>query len=347
MAASRGKKTPARKPKKAIEREEEADEEEEEEDDEVVKTLASFNPETHALYCFITHTCLTNEAHAELLSSKNALDDRAAALIEGDAKRSETMFMGFQANAGIHQEQLQRAYEFGNMQRDEAERQRARVSQVEMELSRMIRQSEDAKLERDRLSADIQRGQMSLQRLEAELDAKVRQRQAELEAVKQVSAPVFAVAGQGLAALIAQYGANKIPGLAAAGNAAVAAANQPQPNGANGANGKSNGKPVAEVDLNLDDTEAFKKAFLDVFNTLGPRSLACLRALVCSNALPGAPPVPAVVGEVLLGCIMEDAGQENVMALLRAAGQAYVSEPPASPAADGAAAQPPPGGAPN
>lgn len=319
--------------RKVAEPEPEIEEDEEEEQAAPVKQFATYDPDTHV--------CVPADTFHVLVQAKHEVDQRALTLIEADAKRTEVQYMGFQANAGIQQEQLARAYEYGNHQRDEAERQRARVTQVEMQMAQMVRQSEDAKLERDRLAADLQRGQASLQRLEMELAAKQQLRQAELDAVKEVSRPVFAVAGQGLMQLLAQIGKNSMspPGTglpAASSNGAPPGQAPSAPPGQPGQAAPQQQPPpqpqapTEQYDLYTENTDEFRAAFAAVFDKLTPRSVACLRALVCS-ALPGAPAFPDHVKQNLLQWVVEDAGEARVMKLLNESRTAYVveSSPPA------------------
>jgi hypothetical protein len=305
MAAKRAAKTLTRKPAKASE----VEDDEEDEDDEPEKVLATYDPESHV--------CVPAETFHLLIQAKEEVDKRAIALIEADAQRAQTLFTGFQVGAGIQQDQLKGAYEYGNNQREEAERYRRRVSEIEMDMAKMVRQSEDAKLERDRLAAELKRGEQALERLEMELKLKNDLRKAELDAVQRAAAPVFAVAAQGIAGLMAQH--IHMPALPAKPNETSASGQ------VNGHAPPVSNAPV--VTVSADDTDTWKAVFLDVFNGLGPKSLACLRAITSSATVPGAPPVPALVRENLIGFVMQDVGEQKVMALLHASAAAYSEAP--------------------
>jgi hypothetical protein len=324
MAAARGGKKPsAKKPPKVVEAEPEEDEEEDDEEVTPKQVLATYDP--------ATHVCVPADTFHLLLQAKQQVDEADIRRTEADARRiqldkerHEATFSSFATGANLQADQIQRAYEFGNMQRDEAERQRSRVSHVEMQMAQMVRQSEDAKLERDRLAADLTRGQVALERLEMELKSKQAMRQAELDAVKEVSKPVFAVAGQGLMQFlmtVAQKNAGVpgVPGMGPPGGLPAGA-----PVGPTAA-----GRSQPEVDLFLENTDEFKAAWSAVYDKLTPRSIACLRALVCS-ALPNAPDFPDHVKDRLMRWVVEDAGDIEVMTLLKASATAYVEvEPPA------------------
>lgn len=288
---------------------EERDNDEDDDEPEEPTGLASFDPRTHAV--------VTHEVLASLVSAKSRNDEASADFIAKTTAQSETLFTGFSTMGAMGAGQLEASYKFGNAQRDEAARLQKELAAKDLQVANMVRASEEARLERDHLSAEMERGRMSLQRLQMELDSKLAQKQAELDAVRVSAAPIFAAAGQGLTALLLAHG----PKLAGLGGG-LPAAPAPTP-------GPDAQPPAPRV--STDGTESFKAAFAAVYEKLSPEALACLRAITCSQVLRGhgAPPIPAGLTEQLISFVMRDAGEECVLALLHTCRQAYVHDAPA------------------
>ena len=253
-------------------------EEELESEDEAEEPKPTYDP--------ATHTCIPHETLHALVRAKSELDAYSLKAAEADAKKVESLIMGFSTNASLQGDQLARAYEFGNAQRDEAERLRKQVTDKDLELSHMVRQSEEAKLERERLAAEVERGRLGVKRLEAELSHKLQMKEAELETVRRASAPVFAAAGQGLQQLLMAYGPQlmaKVAGVSAGSGGLPPA----QSTDAKDAKTPGSGDSSPVVRVSGERIEEWRTAFLAVFNASGPTAIACLRAATCSAIIPG------------------------------------------------------------
>lgn len=303
MAAARRSRSPGQRPSipKLIVEEPEGED---------ADQAADLREPQFCMYDPVTHVAVPVDSYYALINAKTALDERSLALVQADAKKVESLVMGFSTGNSQLQDQIAKEREFSDRQRALADNYREQLEKKERQLSEMIRQSEDAKLERERLAADMRRAEMMNERLEMELNAKLKQEQAKLDAMKTASAPVFAAVGQGLGGLLAQY----------TGKAALSAS------GASTLPSSSNPDGAApQVQVSLDGVEDFRNAFLQVYNTLGPQSVAGLRAVVCSAVLAahGAPALPKSVKDGLMISIMSDAGSDKVQVLLQESGRAY------------------------
>lgn len=334
MAARKTSKATARRssskiPKLNLNEPEDDEEEDDDEDVEVAQQLLTYNASTHAIYPIgtptynpVSHVAIPVDTHFALVNAKASLDASSVALNQSNNRQIESLVLGFSTGNSQLQEQISKDREYADRQRAIADEYRDKYIKTERSLSEMMRQSEDAKLERERLQADARNADRAMERLELELNAKLRGKQQELDALKSASAPVFLALGTGLSGVISQY-AGKMAGVAttpaspALGGPAAAPAAPPTP----------------QVRVSGDRTEEFKGAFRDVYESLGPQAIAGLRAVVCSTVLgaTGAPPLPKEVKDGLLMAILSDAGEDKVRALMAEAGNAYVAvEAPAA-----------------
>jgi hypothetical protein len=81
--------------------------------------------------------------------------------------------------------------------------------------------------------------------------------------------------------------------------------------------------------VSTQDTDEFRSVFIRVLNECKPPAVAHLRAIVCSYAVPGAPPLPESVLKELPALVQLDAGDDAVMALFNETMKAYYIEAPA------------------
>lgn len=296
------------------ERVEEAEEEEEDAPD---QPTAYYNP--------LTHTAISSADLALLLRAK-ADNDRAAEELKRDtARQQEAMFSGYSHQHEQYRVTRDRDIEYIASLREDADRQRERVAQLQMENANMVRQSEDAKLERDRMSADIQRMQLANERLQIEMEGRLRERDSMYRALAQLGSPTAAALGQALGTFVSgKFGIPGLPGMSGASPVAGGPQGLPGTPGATPP-GAPAGAPRSRV--NFDFTEDFANTFNDVWNACGPESRAYFRAFFASHLLAsqGAPPVTENFLRELVDLVIRDAGMERASAFFLACAPAYTS----------------------
>jgi hypothetical protein len=311
---------------RAAEREEEEDELDEEDDE---HPLAVYDPAVFGIYALATHSAVPNEHLSALNQGGRQLRELVQTTTAALAKQQEGLFTGYSVNSQLASDQLKSAYSYGDAQRTRADDLQQALAKKDLEIANMVRQSEEAKLEYERLQAEKRRGEQSLERLEMELNAKLQARQAELVAVQRAAAPVFGAVAQGITMAVQHYGLK-----------AVAGGLPSAPSQQSGAAVNTAGAPEAQVSTE-GAAEWLATVVADLQTLRTPRVAACLRAMLCSYALGDfdAPPLPKVVNKQLLfDLLVEEIGQAKVVALLESCRAAYVTEPPAATQATGASA---------
>ena len=291
-------------------------------------TYAVYNPATHGLYPLETMIPVPTVSFHELVVDKKELDRRSLDLTKADAARVESLVIGFSTNQEQLSSQIRNERDYSETLRKQRDEYALRNSETERRLNEMIRQSEDAKLERERLQAELRRAELMNQRFDMEMTQRTNVRKLELDAVRQAAAPVFAAAGMGVSKLLSEWTSKNIGASAAPGLPA-----QPGANGANGANGNGSashnsageGPPIR---VNLALTAEWRIALQAVWDSLSPEADAHVRAILASTLLAqfGAPPAPEEVKKVLFALVERDAGQDKIRDLFTTTAQAYVAE---------------------
>ena len=293
----------------------------------------------------LTHLVISHADHSALLHAKTKNDDHASKVMESIGLQQEKLFSGFTHISDISAKQRDADLAFGNNQREEADKQRKRVSELEREIAEMVRQSEEAQLARKRMDLEVHRMEHANSQQAADYEYRIRMHDAQMRTVGQLGAPAAAALANGLMKIVQQYAPSILGSIGASPSGGAPngglPTGPPPPDAGVGIR-----PPQPEAEVYALHTETWKVALLDVLNACGPESLACLRALTASNLLAAynVPPVPSVVTQNLFGLIQRDAGGAKISALLRASSMAYCSEatqaadrttPTAGPAASG------------
>ena len=270
-----------------------------------------------------THIALSVEDHHLLLANKAETDRGALAHIGAMRQQMETQFTGWSKGAEIDEKRRERDLALIDQQRELISTFQSKVYEKDMELSRLVRQSEDAKLERERLAADVHRMETANAQLQMTLSSQERMKQMELDALRKAAEPAFGTVAALLRNVMSQYfPAGGAPG-SAPGMGGAPAAGLPAGAPAGGAQARGTFR-VSEA-----GTDEFRAALFETLGTLGPGALARLRALLCSGLLPPfgvqAPPVSQELLTDLVTHVQSDAGS-HIVALLHLCEAAYVVE---------------------
>jgi hypothetical protein len=280
------------------------------------ETQGVYNLETQGVFNLETQTVMPAGAVEALTVTKQTINKDSIAFFESQNKQYETFFTGFTATAAVTQSRITDDRDYIRSLREEGDQLRRALMDKEMEIAKMIRASEEAQLERQRLAAEVERGQQLLERVELEHRHKEALRRADLDAVAKTSAPVVAAFAKQVPFLMASM----FSGAKGTANGAPAGLPAPTP--------ATPGK-APEPGVSGEGTDEFRALFADVYNTLGNESLACLRAIMCSYAIPGAPPMPKIVSDCLIRFVTQDTPVDKLQALMmHVASSAYI-EPPA------------------
>src|SRR5271166_6516737 len=147
-----------------------------------------------ARYNTATHIAITHENFSTMLQGKATADDAVATYVRAQQAHVHEAAESFNAvyvgGNRVLLHQLETTNKLLDAKQEHNDLLRKEVADAERRMSEMIRQSEDAKLERERLAADLERSRHALQRYEMELETKQAIRKDELDAVVRVSAPV-------------------------------------------------------------------------------------------------------------------------------------------------------------
>jgi hypothetical protein len=272
-----------------------------------------------------------------LMLSKSRNDDAATRFAEQMRQREEGTFAAFANNADINEKQRRADIEYGNEQRKRGDALQEKLNEASGTIAKMIRESEEAALQRKRIEADLERAHLSNERTGMELHAQNQRHAIDVNAFAQHMAPTAQVLAQGLMMIIKQY----VPVImsSVAGGAGVAAAGAPAnaPQGATGGlpgNGAQGGAPAEVLRPNPNQTADFQVALVGVVSSCSPETMSYARAIMSSHILAqaGVPPPPQDVAENFFGLVVRDAGEAKVKALLDSLKIAYVHVPQQGPA---------------